>query len=378
MTSGWRGTAAGRWTGGRGRLLAAALVATLVLVVTLPGPVVTTAQVSQTGLPPVERAPPGTTFQTLFRTSGGGGETVGLVKRGRSGGFLFNPSTDALALTRGDSLVARDGTQYRVTQPQGLLGGTGFVGPGATIYRGERGIRYVDIGARELLGPNGTESQPLVLNGTVPADQPLGAYLNPATMNPVLTVREPTVTDVRVLDKFGREVGTGDRLTPNDFALVVADVNFLDASRARMVLVDPVTGRAETAGVLTRRGAQMLFPAQTDIIARTIPPEHARPERGDVTVRSLANPVHESNSTIYLVQYLRPIRQPGRYEFVVGADDREPYGDLFDVGVWRTVKIDHTLSGTTFVGSGSPEPGTGEETVSVNATTTNRTAGETA
>lgn len=357
-----------------------------------------TGSPAQGDLPPVAAAPPGTVFRTWFSTRGGGGTPVGLVKRGASGDLLFNPSLDLVSLSAGDSLVARSGRQYRVTRSQAIPGGSGFVGPGATVYRGERNLRFAGFDGRELVGPaggdsegataegataegataegataeNATEEATLDLDGTIPADQPTGAYLDPATGEPALTVREPRVTDLRVLDRFGREVRPGDRLTPDNVAIVAADVNFLDASRARLALVDPATGRVETAGVLTRRQTQVLFPTQGDTIARIVPPGHARPEGPDGTARSLANPAIAPNGTVYLIQYLRPIRRAGTYAFVVGADDRRPFGDLYDAGAWRTVQVEHTLAGTTFLGFGGPieddVESAANETVQANAT----------
>lgn len=310
------------------------------------------AEVSQEGpyprLPTVADAPPGTVFATHVPASGGGSRVVGLLKRGRSGNRLFNPASDLVRLRPGDGLLARSGQYYRVTVSQDLPGGTGVVGPGAVVYQGESDTEYVGFDTDLLVGTNETADLTLDLSGGVPSEQPTGRYLDPTHRRRDLTVVEPRVDNVRLISQRGGLIEPNGTVKADEFVIVAADVNFLDAARARFRLADPRTGETVTGGVLTRRGAIVRFPLSTPLITATIPEGQATVEEGDPTVRSLANPTLTQTVTVYFVQDSRPVVPPGgQYGFVVEADTRGAFGDLAAAGAREQVWVDLDRAGFT-------------------------------
>lgn len=299
--------------------------------------------------PTVADAPPGTVFQTHYSFAERR-RSVGLVKRGHSRDLLFNPSTDLVRLRAGDGLVSRSGQYYRVTTPQELDGGTGFVGPGATVYNGEDDLRYVGFRSGELVGTGTAEESSLGLDGAVSASQPVGRYRDPSNRSLELVVERPRVTNLQVVSQRGRAVVPNGTVQSTEFVVVTADVNFLDAARARIRLVDAGTGTPVTNGVLTRRNALVRFPLAADLIGRFVPERKAAPEGPDGTRRSLVNPAHGPNTTIFLVQDLRPVVRDGTYEFVVEADTGGRFGRLATAGASQRFRV--TLERTALTDEG--------------------------
>lgn len=290
-------------------------------------------------LPTVADASPGTVFETHYSV-GGGRQPVGLVKRGRSDGRLFNPSTDSVALRAGDTLVSRGGQFYRVETGQRLPGGTGAVGPGAVVYQGEQDLVFVGFGTGWLAGTEQTGELALDLNGSVPADQPPGRYLDPTNRTRGLTVQRPRVSNLRVFSQGGGVVRPNGTVKADEFVVVAADVNFLEAARVRIGLVDSVTGERVTRGVLSRRGALVRFPQQEPLISRLVPDGQGTAVGADPALRSLANPALAHSSTVFLVQDLRPVYPTGRrYDVVVEADPAGSFGDLAAAGASDRVQI---------------------------------------
>lgn len=340
-------------------LLAVVALAGTVAVPVPTGPVPTDPESFRTGgMRTVEDARPGTVFTTVRR----GGEPVygpvGILKRGRTGGALYNPSTDLVDLRPGDVLVDREGRRYRMTIPQRHAGGSGVVGAGATVFPGETGLSFVGFsdGQFDRFPITAVGGDAFVLDGSVPGDLPPGIYLErgPATERrtvldtsvggqappaPTLTVREARVTDLRVVAGSGEPVEPGARLPAEGLLVVSARVDFLGAEPARIRLVDAANGTTLTEGVLSRSAAIARFPARAQSIGRTVPAGQARPEGPDGARRSLANPVLEPTTRLYLLYDLGTIDEPTTVEAVVSADDRGPFGDLAAVGVRQSVRV---------------------------------------
>jgi major cell surface glycoprotein (TIGR04216 family) len=286
----------------------------------------------------VADAPPDTIFNELRPNgSAADAENIGLVKRGRSGGLLYNPATDNVNLEVGDVLVSRDNVSYEVTTAQRLEGSSGFVGPGATVFQGEQDTTFVGFQSNTLVGvpDQGAEGQTLDVNQTVPEDQDTGVYQDPENESIRLTIQEPRISRLEILNENGQRIEAGGQVQEDEFVIVRADVNFLDAERTEFALVDPQTGSRISDGLLTREQAIQRFPGRANFIRNTVPEGQATPEGNDGTQRSVANPAVPSRGTIYLIQDLSAVDKAGDYEYEVLADDDEPFGDLFQTGVQR-------------------------------------------
>jgi hypothetical protein len=324
-------------------------------------------------------APVGTVFVDVRRRESKAARTVGLLKRGRTGNALYNPSRDFVALDRGDILVARDGREYRVSIEQQLPGGTGAVGPDARVYPGETGLRFVGFPSRRLV--SATDFRPGrptldLTDRSISVDQQIGTYEDVGvSTGRIRTERRfrvfvtfARVVNVRLFDDRGQQVEAGSTVDREGFVVVRATVNFLDAEPARVVMVNPRTGDLVTTGALSRREALDRFPESADVIRQTVPEGKARLEGPDGTRRSLANPAHDPNTTVYLIQDLRAVDDPGRYEFVVEADTTGPFGDLVAVGAGRTVGV--TLPTVTTTVETTPATTTAVTTTATRPTTT--------
>jgi hypothetical protein len=292
-------------------------------------------------LPDLADAPPGTIFQTVLRDSGRTSVRTGVVKRGDSGPSLFNPTPSPTRLTGGDVLVDRRGTRYLVDAPQDLRPGSGTVGPRVSLYAGEAGLRYTGFGTQSLVGApgGGAAGWQLDLAPSIPGDQRPGVYRDADDPSVTATVGQGTVSGLVLFNQNGASIDPEATVPPDGFVIARADVNFLDAEPARIAVLDPATGRAVTAGALTREEAMTRYPDFAGVIARTVPPGKASPVGPDATVRSLANPANERATTIYLIQDLRSLGGPGEYEVVAGGAVGRGFGDLDAAGVRQSVPL---------------------------------------
>lgn len=306
----------------------------------------------------VEDASAGTIFRELIKNDGRTRIQVGLVKRGRSGELLYNPSTERVLLDRGDVLVDRNGAQYVVAASQRIDGGSGAVGPGGRVYPGETGTRFVGFESGSLTGvPNqGAGGWVLDLVSSVPDDQRVGLYADPAGSTLTVSVQEARVGSVTIFNRNGGEIAPNTSIQPSGFVVVRADVNFLDAERARIAMVDPETGRTITAGAMSREEAMRRFPESAGVIARLVPVGKAQPEGRDGSARSLANPANQPSTTVYLIQDLGAVQKAGTYQIIVGGDTSSPFGGLSRAGVSRSVGLTVEFAPRTTTPDGSVEP----------------------
>jgi major cell surface glycoprotein (TIGR04216 family) len=291
-------------------------------------------------LPTVSEAPPGTVFNQVLRGGPDGtAADVGLIKRGTSGNQLYNPSSDSLTLNEGDVVVARDGTQYLVPAQQRLTGSTGSIGPGATIFQGEQDTRFVGFTAETLIGVDsgGAEGETLDLNQTIPADQDTGVYSDDGTRegNTVI-VQEPRITRVEILNQNGQRIDDGGSVEEDEFVIVRFDVNFVGAERAEVFLIDPESGSVITDGLLSRDEAIEQFPDSANVIQNLVP-EGKNVDAPGVGDRSLLNDANNPSDTFYLIQDLQEVEKAGDYEYLVLAEDDEPFGDLYVNGVSQSI-----------------------------------------
>lgn len=371
----------------------------LLVALALGGTVAVPTPADQQQLPTVEDAPGGTIFAAVER----GGEQVrrvGILKRGRTGGALYNPSIDAVSLRPGDVLVDREGRRYRMTIHQSHPGSAGVVGSGATLYPGETGLWFVGFSERQLdrFPRQATGGEVFLLDGGVPVDQRPGIYRRETAatrevldveerLSPELhelTVREPRVTELRAFDSRGEPVEPGSTVSADGFVVVSARVNFLDGERAQIHLFDPETETTITRGALSRATAMARFPERAVVIERTVPAGKARLEGPDGTIRSLANDAHQPTTRVYLVQDLGVVEEPGPVEVVVAADTHAPFGDLYSTGVRRSMTFTveppeaEVVAGTATPGlttiespsTPPPSPTTTTTTTTTTATTT--------
>ena len=291
-------------------------------------------------LPTVSEAPPGTVFNQVLRGGPDGTAVdVGIIKRGASGNQLYNPSSDSLTLNEGDVVVARDGTQYLVPAQQRLTGSTGSIGPGATIFQGEQDTRFVGFTSETLIGVDsgGAEGETLDLNQTVPSDQDTGVYSDDGTRDGnTVIVQEPRITRVEILNQNGQRIDEGGSVEEDEFVIVRFDVNFVGAERAEVFLIDPESGSVITDGLLSRDEAIEQFPDSANVIQNLVP-EGKNVDAPGVGDRSLLNDANNPSDTFYLIQDLQEVEKAGDYEYLVLAEDDEPFGDLYVNGVSQSI-----------------------------------------
>ena len=288
---------------------------------------------------PLADAPDGTVFNELRPGGDAASATdIGLIKRGASGERLYNPSTDRETIQPGDILIARDGTDYIATRAQTIPGSGGFAGPGATLYQGEQDTNLINFQSDTLVGvpDQGAEGETLDINQTIPLNQETGVYQDPATGQQI-TIQEPRISRLEMVNQNGQRIDDGGELKEDEFIIVRADVNFLGSERARMSLLSPNTGSRITDGLLSRQEAIDRFPDRADFIRNFVPAGKAELEGEDGTVHSIANPANSARDTVYLIQDLSEVDKAGAYEYEVVSDENEPFGDLSQNGLRRTV-----------------------------------------
>lgn len=325
------------------------LVAVLMVTSTFVGFIAITAPTgAQPGPAPVQNSTAGTVF-TQLQLNGNPNNTVqvGLIKRGQSGGLLYNPSTSAVVpnqpnrgLQPGDVLVSRAGQRFLVNQQQTLEGSTGFVGPGATIFQGEEVTSATGFTTDTLTGlPNqGAEGQTLDLNQTIDVNQEPGVYADPA--GNTLTVQQPRVGRLDILNSNGQTITEGGDIRQDELMIVRADVNYLEAERAEMNLIDPATGQELKEAIITREEAiRRASPEQANTIQNIVPPGSTNPVSTDVADRSLANPQTQVRGTIYTIVDMSVVTKAGDYTFEVQAEDDDPFRDLLKIPVRRQTQF---------------------------------------
>lgn len=120
--------------------------------------------------------------------------------------------------------------------------GSGVVGDGAVIYRGESGITLVDEDGstpspqefERTSGPN--EGAQLEIN-PVPNDQPVGTYASP-TDDFNITVQRPRVTALAVLNDTGTDVAGGTLQADQSQAAVAVAYNYDNAEDIAVTVRD--------------------------------------------------------------------------------------------------------------------------------------------
>ncbi|SFL54945.1 major cell surface glycoprotein [Halogranum rubrum] len=329
-------------TTNRNRKIRALVLATLMVTSLFAGTVALTGLAASQELPPLSEAPAGTIFSQVQR--GGNAddtERIGLIKRGNSENFLYNPSTDRTTLNEGDVLVVRGGAQrFLVTADSArtYAGSAGFAGPGATVFQGEQDTSAVGFNTETLVGVEngGAEGETLDLNQAIPRNQDTGIYSDTGARDGnTLTIQEPRVSRFEVLNQNGERIDAGGSIEEDEFVIVRADTNFLAAERAEIKLVDPASGGAITDGLLSIDEAREQFgdrpvfdeiedDAGNELSDRSLGKE-GDPDGLD---RSLFNPNIAPADTIVLVQDLGEVEKAGDYEYEVISEDDEPFGDL--------------------------------------------------
>jgi len=286
--------------------------------------------------PSLADAPPGTIFTTL-RDRDGGTQRLGLVKRGQSRDRLYNPTATPVELESGDALVARGGTVYSVTRSQTLPGGTGTVGPGTQLFRGERDTRFVGFEGDVLRGTGGGRAagQSLDINGSVSPRQDLGVYVDTAGNS--VTVRTPTVSSLQIRNRNGARV-TNESVPRHGFVVVRADVNFLGAESAELRLTRRGSQADLVQGLISRSEAIERFPGHANTIRDLVPEGHADPT-ARLTQRSLADRALQPAGSLYYIVDLDELGRPGEYQFTVRPEDNAPLGDLSGTGARATASL---------------------------------------
>lgn len=331
---------------------------------------------------PLEDAPSGTIFATLVKDDG---STVksGFIKRGDSGGQIYNPwsmsikeleSAEASESDEtGDVLVARDGTRYVVNVDQQLQGSSGFVGPGATVFQGESETRFVGFDVTELVGVEnqGAEGLTLDLNQTIPASQEPGVYApNGNASLGTITVNEPQISRVEVINENGDRLGSGATVQEDEFMIYRANFNFMAAENGEfgpllrdgsplvqgIVSLETAVGRSTNdpkviqnlnsnfndseAKRLANIPVSEPFRGHTDTLLNTIPKGKAT--RGDPFVldKGLQNPNVAPQDTEYFIFDLNAVEKPGPVTAMALSENDEPQGDIFDSkGLTKTMDL---------------------------------------
>jgi len=295
----------------------------------------------------VADAPPGTIFRTKIDVDTGAKQTIGLIKRGESGGLLYNPNEQFVELSAGDTVVARAGTNYRVTESQRLEGSSGAVGPGGTVFQGEEDNNFVGFDRNNLIGltDRGAENKPLSLGATISPTQDEGVYGD--SNGNTLTVEEPEIKKFEIINQEGDRISPGEGVQKNELIILRMDVNFLSAEGAEFGPISRVDrGTLPTEALVSARevlrddvGEEFSDQQKTIVRQRLgVDDEDVADGAGDfvgqegdsgLLNKDLTNDNTAPRGTVWALVDLSRVDKPGNYSAIGLSENDEPLGDLF-------------------------------------------------